>query len=225
MALSRPLLLLAGAGLWTASVANHIFRWRDHPRLQGGNLYEVTLILYRDCAGLTLGATQTVAANSPCGSASATVTLESVEEISPLCSSMLSNSSCNGGPLPGAQAYTYSGLVTLSPCDSWTLSWVMCCRNTAIVNLTDPVAMDLYVEATMNNAIAACPRSPVFTYQPIAYFCQGAAGDLQLQRLLAGQAIRSVTSSSPRWKRVERRGLTNRATRSMSPSRASPSTR
>ena len=139
---------------------------------QGGNQYEVTLILYRDCAGISMGSTQTIDVASPCGNLTLTVALDDIEEVSPLCAGDLSNSTCNGGSLPGVQAYTYTGITTLVPCDAWNLSWVACCRNNAVTNLDDPGTLDTYLEATMNNAVAACPRSPVFTSQPVAFFCQ-----------------------------------------------------
>ncbi|HRF82442.1 MAG TPA: hypothetical protein PL070_20445, partial [Flavobacteriales bacterium] len=110
---------------------------------------------------------------SPCGNTNVTVTHNGPTELSQLCDVQLPNSTCNGGTLPGIQQYTYTGTVTLPPCNSWSISWTNIYRNNAIVNLTNPGTRHMYIESVMNNAAAPCNDSPVFTNTAIPYVCLG----------------------------------------------------
>lgn len=139
-----------------------------------GNTYQITLNLFRDCSGIQMSATESVDLVSSCGQ-SLTVTLNQAPgsgyEISQLCPPDLPNSDCNGGGLPGMEAYTYQGTVTLNPpCNSWIISWGTCCRNPS-VNVPTSNVDDIYAEAVLNTALAPCNDSPVFTAQPIPFVC------------------------------------------------------
>ncbi len=142
----------------------------------GGNQYQINLNLFVDCLGFNPGATQTIDFTSSCGgTASLTVNVSPSTinglEISQLCPSSLPLSTCSGGTLPGMWIFNYTGVVTLAPpCDTWTMSWSTCCRNTAITNVT---SFNYYIEATLNSATAPCNSSPQFTAQPIPYVCLG----------------------------------------------------
>ncbi|MBL7965297.1 MAG: gliding motility-associated C-terminal domain-containing protein [Flavobacteriales bacterium] len=140
----------------------------------GPNQYQITVNLFRDCSGISMPSTISVNVSSPCASAF-NVTLQQVPgsgyEISQLCLPDLPNSDCNGGGLPGMQAYSYSALVTLNPpCNSWTVSWSTCCRNPT-VNVPTSTADDIYAAATLNTLGAPCNDSPIFTAQPIPFVC------------------------------------------------------
>ncbi|MCB0792368.1 MAG: gliding motility-associated C-terminal domain-containing protein [Flavobacteriales bacterium] len=174
--MARKLITLLFAGLFMANTAHatHVTGAEIIWNCVGNGQYDFSLIIYRDCAGTTLDQTYTLDMTSPCGNTSVTVTQQSFTEVSQLCPDDIGNSSCNGGPLPGIQAYIYTGsLSNLAPCDSWTISWDLCCRNNAIVNLTDPGNQDGYIEAVMNNADFPCNDSPQFTNAPIPYVCLG----------------------------------------------------
>lgn len=153
--------------------ASHIAGGEIYWQCLGNNEYEVTLVLYRDCEGIPVNQSETIDIQSPCGTQTVTVTAGPPTEISQLCDGQLSNSTCNGGTLPGIEQYIYTGIVTLPPCDSWTFSWSTCCRNAAIQNLSSPDATDTYIEGTMNSLLAPCDDSPVFTNAPIPYVCLG----------------------------------------------------
>ena len=171
----RKLFTLITLGILTGGTvqASHISGGEIYWDCIGPNEYTITLILYRDCAGIPVGNTETVTINSPCGSQTVTVTSPGGTEISQLCDQELPNSTCNGGNLPGIEEYVFTGTVTLTPCDSWTMSWTQCCRNAAVANLTNPDVQDTYIEATLNNLIAPCDDSPEFTNEPIPYVCLG----------------------------------------------------
>ena len=145
----------------------------------GNNQFQVTLNLFRDCTGITLGTSQTVTLTSTCGG-STVATLNIVPDpdtglnwtdISQLCSNDSLNSTCYNGTLPGMERYTYTGVVTMAPpCNTWTVAWDVCCRNTT-VNVPTSGSSDIYVDATMNSMTNACNNSPVFSGQPIPYVC------------------------------------------------------
>lgn len=166
------LLLLIIIGL--SSKASHIsggdmnYTWVG----PGPDTYLITLNLFRDCDGITMSNSETVTATSTCGG-SVTVTLNLTNpggtEISQLCDNQLST--CNGGSYPGMQLYTYTAVVDLGPpCDTWTMSWSTCCRNTT-VNVPTSSSDDIYIQATMNSVTAPQNNSPAFTSQPIPYVC------------------------------------------------------
>ncbi|MCC6401163.1 MAG: gliding motility-associated C-terminal domain-containing protein [Flavobacteriales bacterium] len=140
----------------------------------GPNQFQITLNLFRDCSGISMQASEDVQVTSSCGQ-SFTITLQqgpnSGQEISQLCPPILPQSDCGNGGYPGMEAYNYVGLVTLNPpCNSWTVSWSDCCRNTS-VNVPGSINDDMYGEVVLNTATAPCNDSPVFTAQPIPFVC------------------------------------------------------
>lgn len=139
-----------------------------------GNTYEITLNLYRDCAGATFPNSWNINISSAsCGfNNSATVTLVSSQEVSAICVQQIGNTSCNGGSLPGIQQYIYKTTYTLpQACSDWVFSFSSCCRNYAIT--TGPGGNSFYVQSKLNNLTAPCNSSPVFSSLPVPYFCAG----------------------------------------------------
>lgn len=139
----------------------------------GNNQYEITLMVYRDCAGIQVDPTVTLQLSSPCGNTSLTVTHSGPTEISQLCGAELPSSTCNGGALPGIQQFTYTGIVTLAPCDSWTISYTNIYRNNAIINLLNPGTQRTYIRAVLNTTVNPCNDSPQFSNTAIPYVCLG----------------------------------------------------
>ena len=140
----------------------------------GQDSFLVTLNLFRDCTGVRAPGSGSVYFESTCGSGfSKNLTLQNGRngtEISQLCPGSKNNSTCNGGALPGMQHYIYSDIVVLSPkCDTWTMTWDLCCRNTTINLVGQP---EMLVRATLNSATDSCNTSPVFNAQPILYVCK-----------------------------------------------------
>ena len=158
----------------TTARATHISGGEIYYDCLGGNQYRITLVVYRDCAGIQLDNSYPLDIQSPCGPPTTmTVTTPGGVEISQLCDLELPNSTCNGGSLPGIQQFIYTGTVTLPPCDSWTISWTKNWRNGAIANLMQPGNKNVYIEAKLNNLIAPCDDSPQFTNTAIPYVCAG----------------------------------------------------
>ena len=139
----------------------------------GNNQYRITMVIYRDCAGINVDPSYTLQVTSPCGNTTLVVTTPGGTEVSQLCDIELPNSTCNGGSLPGIQQYIYTGTITLQPCNFWTISYTNIYRNNAIVNLQNPGAQRTYIRATINNAAVPCNDSPQFTNTAIPFVCMG----------------------------------------------------
>ncbi len=168
------------------SQASHIMGMDISYICIGNNTYHITISFYRDCSGITPGASLfcNYSSASGCGqSGTATLTQTSGGvEVSPLCAAQINQSSCNGGALPGVQQYIYEGDVTFpTACNDWIFSYDDCCRNTAITNINAPGSAGIYIEALINNTLATCTNgsapsnSPIFTSYPIPYICANQA--------------------------------------------------
>ncbi len=166
------LALFFGIGL-TNLKASHVAGADITYECIGNDQYVITLNVFRDCFGTTLGATESVDFSSTCGgNFSVTLPEISILEVSQLCPLALPSSDCGAGGFPGMEQHVYQDTVTISPaCDTWTMSWSLCCRNAQIDNLDTPDSFDLYVESTLNSQSATCNSSPYFTSQPIPYTC------------------------------------------------------
>jgi len=152
----------------------------------GPNTYEIRLNFYRDCDGIAASPTTSVDISSVSCGLSYSLTLQPDtlftgldtfyfgDEVSPLCPANLPLSTCNGGPYPGVEVYSYSAIVTFpTSCPDWNIAYSLCCRNAAIDNLLDPDSEELYVEATMDNTGGLCNNSVFFTQLPVTYICNG----------------------------------------------------
>jgi len=142
----------------------------------GGNQYRFNVSFYRDCDGISAPTSVSINISSAsCGiSTSQTLSLVGSQEVSQICGNMLSNTTCNGGSLPGIEQYTYSGVYTFpTACNDWVIGYSECCRNSAITNLSSPANENLYVESHIDNTGGACNNSPVFNALPVPYICVG----------------------------------------------------
>lgn len=156
-----------------AAHATHMSGGEIYWECIGPNQFRISLLVYRDCAGINVDPSYSLVLTSPCGDRTLTVSHNGATELSQLCDVQLPNSTCNGGTLPGIQEYTYTGTITLPPCDSWSISWTNIYRNNAIVNLTNPGTRHMYIESVLNSAEAPCNDSPTFTNTAIPYVCLG----------------------------------------------------
>jgi PKD repeat protein len=156
-----------------AASATHMSGGEIYWECIGPNQYRISLVVYRDCAGINVDPSYNLQLTSPCGNRNLTVTTTGGTELSQLCDIELPNSTCNGGTLPGIQQYIYTGVITLPSCNSWSIRWTNIYRNNAIVNLTNPGTREMFIEAVLNNAAEPCNDSPVFTNVAIPYVCLG----------------------------------------------------
>lgn len=174
----KKICLLLAVVFLTASnklVASHIAGGDITYNCLGGDRYQVNLTLFVDCLGFDPGASQTINFINTCGETldlTVNVLNPGGTEISQLCPASINNSTCHpGGTLPGMWVFYFTGIDTLTPCDTWTMSWSTCCRNTAIINLDAASSSSSYIEATLNSATSACNNSPYFTTETIPFVC------------------------------------------------------
>lgn len=174
--MKKIILLLLVCGLMSLKMkASHIAGAEITYSCIGNNQYQVNLNLFIDCSGFAPDSLQTIYLNSTCGSQtslSVSIVNPGGTEVSQICSSQMNNSACNGGNLSGMWVYRYTGTVTLAPvCNTWKMSWGICCRNSSIINLLDPDNYGIYVEASLNSVAAPCNNSPYFTNQAVPFVC------------------------------------------------------
>jgi len=165
-------LLIIFSGVMSVK-ASHLMGAEITYKHVSGDDYEVTLIIYRDCSGIDVGNTANVSfISNSCGlNFNETFDLDSTIEVSQLCDASLGSSTCNGGSLPGTQKWVYSGIVTMTGCTDWVISWEDGSRNPAITNLVNPDFENLYIEATLNNIIGTNNNSPQYLALPTPYLC------------------------------------------------------
>lgn len=156
------------------SKASHVAGSEIYYQCIGPNQYRVTLIIYRDCHGISSPTTEQLNYSSvSCNvNAVANLNLVSVTDITPLCPS--ETSACSGTGTYGFEKYQYQGIITLpTGCADWILSYDMCCRNDAITNLSAPGSNSLFIQSTLNNALTPCNSSPTFASNPQLFGCAG----------------------------------------------------
>ncbi|HRD53018.1 MAG TPA: hypothetical protein PKY96_10270, partial [Flavobacteriales bacterium] len=168
----RFLLALAFVGWGLAPVrADHFSGANITYVCNGGNSYTITLDLFLDCAGAPITPHALNFSNN-CGVNFTlnNIPLVATNEVSQLCGSQLLNSTCNGGTQPGVMHYQFQVTLNLSPCNSWNISWAICCRSATQNVQTTP---GMYVNATLNNLGGLCDQSPQFGDMTIPYVCVG----------------------------------------------------
>jgi hypothetical protein len=135
------------------------------------NEYEVTLIVYRDCSGIDVGATQNVIFESATCGQNFVVAMPLVDtiEVSQVCPGQ--TTTCNGGTLPGSEQWIYVDTVTMTTCSDWLIHWNSGTRNPAITNLVNPNTQNLFILTTLNNIAGTNNNSPQFSAIPTPYLC------------------------------------------------------
>ena len=138
------------------------------------NTYRVRLSIYRDCAGVNLGSTETIRVSPTNSGSTFSVTRLSVIDVTPTCPGQVSN--CSGGNTPGIEEHIYEGLRSFSALpipQRYTLSWESCCRNYAITTLQNPGSNGFYVSTQLDPNQLPRNSSPAFQNPPVAYLCAG----------------------------------------------------
>ncbi len=166
------------------SYANHILGGNITYVCLGGNSYQITLTIYKDCFGATNAPSQESVFFFPQGCAlpfSANLQLQSVTEISDLCPSELVNSSCNGGFIPGAELLIYSAAITLTDACLWNINWAAGDWN-YFLNMDNGMLPTAFIAATIDPTTVGCadsvvPANPL----PVNYSCTGDAVTYDLQ--------------------------------------------
>lgn len=136
------------------------------------NQYDVKLVLYRDCSGITMPTMDTVCVHSTnCNYDSyLAVTETSSTELIGQCFNMYSftPTSCNGGTFFGKQKYIYEGVLTLPfACDDWELVFSHS-QNSGVSILGLPVVV---IKTRFDNLNFPANSSPFFANDPCFEAC------------------------------------------------------
>ena len=172
--IKKTLLLFIALLSWTAIQANHISGANIEYECLGGGSYRVTLNVFQDCEDITVAPTQNLRAVPDCnfGFFSFSLPLISNVEVSQLCSSLILQSECNGGLLPGKRHLMYQGLVNIpSTCPEYRILWKFNYR-TPTTNVSG--TQSFYVHAIIRPQ-EGCNSSPQITIQQLPYVCAGQA--------------------------------------------------
>jgi len=153
--------------------ANHVLGGNLTWDCLGGNQYQITMRIYKDCFGASpaLSAENLFVFPTGCvlNPQNITLNLISTTEISNLCASELPSSSCNGGLSPGTQLLTYQATVTLTPGCTWEVIWNEGDWN-YFNNINYSTLPDAYLDALINTNY--CADSPVITSMQVPYVCR-----------------------------------------------------
>ena len=172
-----PLLLFTSKNLEASHAAGLEITYSPSPGQPG--CYIVTVNFYRSCELGAIAAPTSMFLNITSASCNQTLASVNATQISSsvvemLCPGFLTT--CDGGPTPGYEKYTYEAIVCLPmECDDWIISTDECCRNGAITNLQNPAGDWIYVETLLNNTQPFTDNnsSPVFNDDPVAVLCDG----------------------------------------------------
>ncbi len=153
----------------------------------GGDDYQFTLVIYRDCNGLDIiDPTLELRVWDHPTVSSITCNFISSTDLSPECTEVLGGPSeidcgvgTGGGTGPGAvQKYVYqSGSVTLSgtpPTEGWAFTYDSFSRNWDVDNIDEPYAYGFTLSSIMYALPDAClDSSPEFAQDPYMLLCEG----------------------------------------------------
>lgn len=131
-----------------------------------GDSFDVTLKVYRDCAGLPLG-NQVLKVKSACKATNYTMVLASSRDVTGIPAHCPQQSRCSGTYQYGFMEEIFTGRVRMGgdSCCKYNLSWTFCCRNAAIT--TGAANTNLYIETWVDICLAPANSSPKFTKTPL----------------------------------------------------------
>lgn len=169
-----------------SSKASHIYGGDINYKSLGGNTYEITLILYGDCAGNSYPNLFTSAPvieiydnGSFFQNISLTLTGNPGLEVTPVCPAQANNTTCQSGIIPGVAQFIFKKQITLN---SQSTNWRFIFngslgasggagRSGSITNIVqgNPTSV-IMLEATLNNSIAV-NNSATYSTIPTPFFC------------------------------------------------------
>jgi gliding motility-associated-like protein len=142
----------------------------------GGNTFEFSLNVFRDCEGIPVQPSYKIDYSSlSCniqGNFTVVMDQSLTREVSPICPGL--PTICTGGTQDGIQQYVFKGTFTLpQTCSDWIFSWRECNRNGDITTIVNPDAQCLYIETRLNSILAPTNSSPTFNNAPVSIMCTG----------------------------------------------------
>lgn len=131
----------------------------------GGNTYKVKMVLFVDCSSLMPDTIYFRSTSASCAvNRFDTLALSLREDASQVCDTM--QTTCNGGSVPGQTKWVYEGNIVYSSCSDWVLSYSVCCRSAAPINVVSPNIRNFYIETIFDNTTIQNNNSPYFADNP-----------------------------------------------------------
>ena len=149
--------------------------WASH--LMGGEIivindqighYEVLLTLYRDTLGIQMANTQDITVYNSSG----TAVMNLVSQLDTSLYHPIFGMQ-NGSLIPfypyGIEAYFYRASFPCSIPGEYTVSWDKCCRNGAILNISNPLNVDMQLHSTFTVDLTSLYSTPYFMTKPVVF--------------------------------------------------------
>ncbi len=169
--------LLFALSMMASAHASHLMGGEILARSIGNNSYEVLLVIYRDTLGIPVAQTATLDVYDSQGNIafSQTMNLDTVYSGTLLPTSAY-----------GVEIYGYFDTLTFPGPDTYSLTWSTCCRNAAILNLSQPGSESMWLKTelmvdTSNNStpvflttpVLVVPADTVWTHNPLPFDADG----------------------------------------------------
>ena len=165
------------------SIASHSMGGHISYEWISGNTYRINLSFYRDCSGIAAPEEFEI----DCYSASCQDTFTRILPLidssvgTPICPTLIGQTSCDGGNFIGYEQYLYSDILSLpSSCPDWVFRSELCCRNIAITNLLDAGNHSIYFKTTLDNLNTPFNNSINFNNLPVIVFYANHTANLNL---------------------------------------------
>lgn len=143
--------------------ATHLMGGEITVKELGNNRYEILLTAYRDTGGIPMQAVASFAVSQRNGSFSQWLTTPQ--------DTSLSGSLIQGIPY-GVEIYLFRDTVQVPGPGSYQVSWQNCCRNGAILNMSQPLNEAMYLQSIFL-VDSSANSTPVFLAPPITYLPVG----------------------------------------------------
>ncbi|MCX7652163.1 MAG: PKD domain-containing protein [Bacteroidia bacterium] len=150
------------------------------PGNPGLTRYRVTVVIYRDCNGISIGSITVRWRSIQCGVDQSVTIPEPTfgspgygRDVTPVCTGQPTACPNGAAGLYGIQRWIYQTTISLpSGCGSdWIIWHDNCCRSNSIDNLDNPGGQGTVFYAFLDNTISPCNNSPQFTNLPQFFNC------------------------------------------------------
>ncbi len=152
MKLKITLISILALLIGSSSYASHLMGGQITAKQINGLQYQVKLVAYRDTLGIPMYSTATFNYSDNASS-------WKISSIKP-----------HGGAvvlINGVEEYTYTDTINFPAAGSYTVKWDECCRNAAIINMSNPGAESFYLNTIVAVDSVSSNSTPVFLNPPV----------------------------------------------------------
>lgn len=147
-------MLISGSGFST-----HLMGGEMHVEHLGGTDYVIHFQAYRDTFGIPFALTATFDLHDSNGVL--------------VSSSTVGQLPVSGALMPGypygVEVYYFHDTISVPGPGEYTVRWWNCCRNAAILNLTNPLAENMFLSTTFTHVTGVTNSTPEFLAPPVTY--------------------------------------------------------